>query len=125
MLKIISISIITIFLSSILKQKSNEFSAVVSVCGSILIFIFCFNYLKEILFYYINLGSDVGIGSDIIKIATKILGIGYLTEFTSSLATDLGNSIIASKVVFGGKILICFITIPVVKKLVSLLFSFL
>ena len=125
MLKIIIISLITIFLSIILKQKSPEFSLIINVCGSLLIFIFCFEYINEILSFYLNIGSDIGVGDGIIKPALKILGVGYLTEFVSNLAQDFGNSVISSKVIFGGKVVICLITLPIVRELVYLLFSYL
>lgn len=125
MLKIIILSLITVFLSIIIKQKSPEFSVVINVTGGLLILFFCFDYITEIISYYSSLGSNVNIDSSIIKLALKIVCVGFLTEFVSSLASDFGNTAIASKVVFGGKIVICVITLPIVKELVSLLFSFL
>lgn len=124
MLKIIILALVTIFLSIILKQKSPEFSVIVNVAGGLLIVFFCFDYIIEIISYYSSLSSSINIDSSIIKLALKIVCIGFLTEFVSSLANDFGNSAIASKVIFGGKIVICVITLPVVKELVSLLFSF-
>lgn len=125
MLKIVILALITIFLSVIIKQKSPEFSVVINVTGGLLILFLCFDYITEIISYYSLVSSNVNIDSSIIKLALKIVCIGFLTEFISSLATDFGNSAIAFKVVFGGKIVICVITLPVVKELVSLLFSFL
>lgn len=124
MLKIIIIALITLFLSITIKQKSSEFSVVINVTGGLLILFFCFDYLSEVLSFYSSLGSSVNIDSNIIKIAFKIISVGFLTEFVSDLAVDFGNSSIASKVVFGGKVVICLITLPVVKELISLLFSF-
>ena len=124
MLKIIIIALITLFLSITIKQKSPEFSVVINVTGGLLISFFCFDYLSEVLSFYSSLGSSVNIDSNIIKIAFKIISVGFLTEFVSDLAVDFGNSSIASKVVFGGKVVICLITLPVVKELISLLFSF-
>ncbi len=124
MLKIIIIALITLFLSITIKQKSPEFSVVINVTGGLLILFFCFDYLSEVLSFYSSLGSSVNIDSNIIKIAFKIISVGFLTEFVSDLAVDFGNSSIASKVVFGGKVVICLITLPVVKELISLLFSF-
>lgn len=124
MLKIAILSLITIFLSVVLKQKSQEFSMIISVAGGFLILTFCFDYLSDLLEYYSSLSASVNIDSSIVKVALKIIGVGFITEFVSSLANDFGNSSIASKVVFGGKVVICIITLPVVKELVALLFSF-
>ena len=105
-------------------SSANEFAMIISVSGGLLILIFCFDYLSELLLYYSTLSSSVNIDSGIIKIAIKIISVGFLTEFISDLANDFGNSAIASKLVFGGKVVICVLILPIVKELVSLLFSF-
>ncbi len=124
MIKIVILSLITIFLSVIVKQKSPEFSMIINIAGGLLILSFTFNYLSELISYYSTLGSSVNIDSSIIKTALKIISVGFLTEFVSSLANDFGNNSIASKVVFGGKVVICIIMLPIVKELVALLLAF-
>lgn len=124
MIKIVILSLITIFLSVIVKQKSPEFAMIINIAGGLLILSFTFNYLSELISYYSTLGSSVNIDSSIIKIALKIISVGFLTEFVSSLASDFGNNSIASKVVFGGKVVICIIMLPIVKELVALLLAF-
>lgn len=124
MQKIIIISVITVFLSLILKQKSPEFSLIASCVGGILILFLCFEYITEVLSFYTSISDRVGIDNNIMKVALKIVGIGILTEFVSELASDFGNSVIASKVVFGGRVVICLIMLPIIRDLVSLLFSF-
>ena len=100
MLKILSISLISVILFVILKQKTPELAMMVSVAGGVLILFFCFDYLSEILSYYSNLSSSIGIDSNIIKVALKIVCVGFLTEFVSDLAIDFGNSAISSKILF-------------------------
>ena len=124
MLKIITISLITIFLSLMLKQKSPEFSLIVSSVGGILILFISFEYVSDIVSFYITLSENVGVDNDIVKIALKIISIGILVEFVSELASDFGNNVISSKVIFGGRVIICLIMLPIVKDLVLLLFSF-
>lgn len=124
MIKIVILSLITIFLSVIVKHKSPEFAMIINIACGLLILSFSFNYFSELISYYSTLGSSVNIDSSIIKIALKIISVGFLTEFVSSLASDFGNNSIASKVVFGGKVVICIIMLPIVKELVALLFAF-
>ena len=124
MLKIIIISLICVFLSVIIKQKSSEFSLIINCAGGVIILILCFDYITEIINYYISISDGIGIDNSIVKVALKIIGIGILTEFVSELAGDFGNNVIASKVVFGGRVVICLIMLPIVRDLVSLLFSF-
>ena len=124
MLKIIIISIVTIYLSIVLKNRAAEFSLLITISGSLLLLFLIFDYFSEVLDFYIDLGSGIGIDNDLIKISLKIVVIGILTEFVSDLAVDFGNNAIASKVIFGGRVVICVIMLPIVKELVLLLFSF-
>ena len=124
-LKIIFIAIICIFSSSILKKYNPEISSLVSVSGGVIIFLLCLEELKNVLDFFTEIYSLTNISFDFITIILKALGVGYLTEFAADIAEDFGNKIIASKVLLGGKIVLCGITLPVISKLLNLLFSLL
>lgn len=124
-LKIVIIAIICIFLSSTLKQYNSEFSNIISVCGGILIFFIVCDEVANILEYLLTLYESLNFNLEIYKLLIKILGIGYVCEFMADIAEDFGNKIIASKVLLGGKIIICGMTIPVIKDLLSMLLLFL
>ena len=124
-LKIIFIAIICIFLSSILKKYNPEISSLVSVCGGVIVFLLCLEGLKNVLDFFTDIYSLTNISFDFITIILKALGVGYLTEFAADIAEDFGNKIIASKVLLGGKIVLCGMTLPVISKLLNLLFSLL
>ena len=124
MIKIVAISIITVFLSSIVKQKNSEFATIINVCGGVLIFMSVYEIFEEIMNFFIASSDELLIDSSIIKLAIKIIGVGYITEFTADIAEDFGNKNVSSKVVFGGKVIVCGMTLPIIKKLFSLLFSF-
>ena len=124
-LKIIFIAIICIFSSSILKKYNPEISSLVSVSGGVIIFLLCLEELKNVLDFFTEIYSLTNISFDFITIILKALGVGYLTEFAADIAEDFGNKIIASKVLLGGKIVLCGMTLPVISKLLNLLFSLL
>lgn len=125
MIKIVIIAIICIFISSCLKTYNAEVSNIVSICGGIIIFLLCVDELKEIIIYFTNLYSLSNINFDFIPIILKIIGVGYLTEFTADIAEDFNNKIIASKVILGGKVTICIMSLPILKELLALLLSLL
>lgn len=123
--KVIFIAIICIFLSSCLKQYNNEFANIVSCCGGILIFALVCDELANIVNFVLTLNNFVYFEADFLKLLIKIIGIGYICEFTADIAEDFGNKTISSKVLLGGKVIICGMTIPVIKELLSMLLSFL
>ena len=124
-LKIIIIAIICIFITSTLKQYSNEFANIVSVCGGVIIFLIICDEFAKIIDFLLTIYDYAKIDSDVIKLLLKVVGVGYISEFTADIAEDFGNKTIASKVLLGGKIVICGMTIPVIKELLSMLFVFL
>jgi stage III sporulation protein AD len=124
-LKIVIIAIICVFISSCLKQTNSEFSSIVSVCGGVLIFLLCISELSKIVDYFTEIYGMTNLKFDFISVVMKIVGVGYITEFASDIAEDFGNHVISSKVLLGGKIVICGMTLPIIKNLLSILLSFL
>ena len=124
-LKIAIIALISIFLSSTIKKYNNEFSNFISIAGGIIIFLLCIDELINLIDYFQELYNFIKIDYNYFSLILKIIGVGYITEFTANIAEDFGDKSIASKVVLGGKIVICGMAIPVIKSLLSLLFSFL
>lgn len=125
MLKIIIISIISLFLASITKKSNPEISSLISVCGGVLIFSLSISGLKNIVDFFLSVYDFTNFGFDFVEGLLKVVGVGYIVEFAVDLANDFGNSIIASKVMFGGKVVICGMSIPIIKDLLSVLLSFL
>lgn len=123
MSKIIIIAIICIFLTSTLKSYNNEIATIISVCGGVLIFLLVIDEMKNIFEYFISLYDMTGLNFDFLSVILKIVGIGYIVEFTADIADDFGNKMIASKVILGGKIVICGMTLPIIKNMLTLLLS--
>ena len=125
MLKIVIIAIICIFISSALKAYNQEFSNIVSICGGVILFLLCIDKINEIVLYLNNLFLISSIDFDYLTHILKIIGVGYITEFTADIAEDFNNKIIASKVILGGKVVICVMSLPILKELLALLLALL
>ena len=121
--KIIIIAIICLFLSSCIKQYSAEFSTMINICGGVLIFLLLVDEIHDILNYFVELYEMTNLNFDFLTVILKIVGIGYVTEFTADIAEDFGNKMIASKVLLGGKVVICGMTLPIIKNMLVILFS--
>lgn len=123
--KIIFIAIICVFLSILTKKYNLEISTLISVCGGVLIFILSVQELTNIFNELKDIYNFTDLNFDFLKIIFKVLAIGYVTEFTADIADDFGNSIISSKVIFGGKLVICGMTMPIIKELLEMLLQLL
>lgn len=76
--------------------------------------------MSNIFSFFTNIVSKTGIESGLFITLLKIIGIGYLIEFSANICNDSGNSAIADKVVFAGKILIFTISMPIISSLFNM-----
>ena len=73
-----------------------------------------FDTLRNIIEFIENLTKNIQ--GDFIKVLIKMTGIAILTEYAVSLCKDTGESAIASKIDFGGKIVLISLSIPVISS---------
>ena len=124
-LKIIGVGLIALIIIIILKQHKPEFSVYVSVVAGIVILFMVMGKLTSVINILSNLSNKTGAGNEFLKILLKITGIAILTEFAVSICKDSGESAIASKIDFGGKIIIISVSIPIITALLELIISIL
>ena len=67
--------------------------------------------------------NKTGIDNEMFKILLKIIGIGYLIEFSASICNDSGNSSIGDKIILAGKLLIFGISIPLISNLFNMIMA--
>ncbi|MBR2909489.1 MAG: stage III sporulation AC/AD family protein [Clostridia bacterium] len=123
LIKILGIGVCTLLINIVLKQYKPEFSLLANVCGGLIIFMLVLNEGKLFIEEIANFGNYAGVKTDIISPILKVIGIGYITEFTSDLAEDCGNKSISNKVVLGGKVAICISAFPIIKNLTTAILS--
>lgn len=115
MLKIAGVIVLQILVYTLLKQYRPEFATVSEmVCLVILIFMLG-DEIRDALESFSYLFEKTGIDVQYIGVLIKVLGISLVTQFTSDMCKDSGESALASKVEFAGKILITAAGIPVIK----------
>lgn len=119
LLKIIGVGLCTIVVNLILKQYKPEFAMLVNICGGLVIFLLLIESCQQIIDNFIYIQNSSGLKVEIVAPILKVIGVGYITEFTADLAEDSGNKTIANKVVMGGKIAICLLALPIIKTLIS------
>lgn len=120
-IKIVGIGLIALFLIIIIKQYRPEFTIYISIIAGTIILFFVVDKLAEILGILSSLGSKSGIDSKYILILFKITGIAYLTEYAMNICKDSGESAIASKIELGGKILMIYMSLPIILALIEVI----
>ena len=123
--KIIGIAIITLLLTIIIKELKPEFSIYVTLSGSIIILFLIINNISYIISEFNNILVSLNIDSKIFTMITKIIVIGYITEFSASLCKDFNNNVLSEKIILAGKILIFSISMPIFKSIVDIVIGLL
>lgn len=116
-IKIISVAIITIIISSLVKNVKSDFYVLVNVCGGIIIFYIILQSITTIFSGLDFMGPITKYDSNILPMLVKVICFGYITEFACDIAEDSGNKFIASRLLLGGKIAICLLILPIIKNL--------
>lgn len=124
-LKIIGVAFVTSITAILLKATKPELSFAVTVTGVIVILLFIIDSLQNTIGLLGELVTMTGVDNTIFKILIKIVGVGYLTEFSSGILNDFGSNAVADKVVLGGKIAILLLSLPVLEGLLQMIRGFL
>ena len=124
-LKIAALALCAVILIVLVKNYKPEFGMMTALGCSILILFFLVDSLKYAVAYVANIYGDLEYGKAYFPIIIKALCIAYITEFTSQLCKDAGETAIASKVELGGKIIIFCVAIPVFASILQLVDSIL
>lgn len=119
--KILAIAILTCIATIIVKQVKPDFASIVAIAGGVVILLFVLTYLGDIFGVFKDLVKQTGLSPTLFSTILKIIGIGYLTEFTVNLCNDSGNSSLASKVGLAGKVIILFVSLPIVTNLIEII----
>ena len=121
LIKIIAIAVLSLVAILILKQIKPEFALLVGIASSLCITFLILDKLTYSLNIFTTIINKTGVNLGLIKIVLKIIGIGYLTEFASSLCIDSGVGTLSDKIMLGGKIIILAEILPLVSSLLELL----
>ncbi|GAA0743507.1 stage III sporulation protein AD [Clostridium oceanicum] len=111
--KIVAFALISLFLVLILRDEKKELAVQISIAVGVIIFLFLISKITAIMQFIQQLALKANINFVYITTVLKILGIAYLATFCSEICKDAGESSIASKVEFAGKILILSLAIPI------------
>ena len=114
LLKIIGIGFLTVVCTIIIKEYKKDFAIYIILVGSLLILYMSFDILVKVVNFLSDLSSKADVDSGFISLLLKITGISILSEFAISICKDCGEASIASKIDFGGKIIVISLSIPVI-----------
>ena len=118
--QLVGIALVTAVAALLLKGTHPEIALAVTVAGSIILLLFAFEIFEGSLTIFQKIADATGIESSLVKILLKMVGIGYLVEFSAGILNDFGQNSLGDKLVFVGKIIILVLAVPILESVLSL-----
>ncbi|MGE5328413.1 MAG: stage III sporulation protein AD [Deltaproteobacteria bacterium] len=119
--KVIGIGLMAVTSAAIIKPQRPELSMQITLAAGITIFILIITQLSSVIDIMNLFAQKAGIQPEFLKTVIKITGIAYLTEFAASICKDSGESALAYKMEFAGKIIIIALAVPIFAAVLNLL----
>lgn len=123
--KILAIALITSIATMIVRPVRSDFAVMIALTGGVIILVMVLSFLTGIFDTLSNIIKTTGVSSGLYTLILKIIGIGYLIEFTAGVCSDTGNSGLGDKVLLGGKIIIMVMALPIVTSILQIIMELL
>ena len=117
--RLVGIGLIGVIVVLVLRAAKPEFAVFVTIATGIIMLVTLMTSLSKVLLAFDGIVEKSGVDEGVFSAVLKIIGIGYLTEYSSSVATDAGCASIAEKLQLGGKVVIFLTSISIVTSLVD------
>lgn len=117
--KLIGIALIGVVAVGLLRSAKPEFAIFAVIATGVVMLVTMISALQDVILAFDALVTKSGINDKVFSAVLKIIGIGYLTEYSASIATDAGCGSVAAKIQLGGKIVIFLMSISIVTALVD------
>lgn len=124
-IQIAGIGILATIIVIILKDTRPEFALYISIVTGVIIFSFVLTKLVYVIDVLRVLSTKANMETTYFSTILKIIGIAYITEFSSQISKDAGEGSIAMKIELGGKVLIMVLAIPILLALMDLILKIL
>ena len=122
-LKMIALAIIATVFCVLIRSYKPEMALQVSIAAGVILLFAAVDQIAGISQAISAMATEYGINITYITIILKAIGIAYLTQFTSQICRDAGESAIASKVELVGRVLILAMALPLVTVLLDMIRS--
>lgn len=120
-MQLIGIAIISTTLCLVIKKERPEIAMFIAILTGITILLsvtFKLNFIMESIQ---GLAQRANIPTMYISLIIKLIGIAYLMEFAIQICKDCGEGGIASKLEFGGKIIVMTMSFPILLSIVEMI----
>ena len=123
--KIIAVGLIATIAIMIVKPIKSDFALLIGVVSGIIIILFVINYVAGIFTTLKMIVGQTGLNSSLFSLILKIVGVGYLAEFTAGICSDAGVSGLGDKVLLGAKVVLLTMALPILNNILDIVLGLL
>ena len=121
--KIALLALVSIVGIAIVRQLKPEFAMPMTIGVSVVLLLMICDDLYNVVYTFYNFADQANIDSEAIGCVIKVVGIGYLAEFSSNVCIDANCKSVGDKVLLASKIAILFCALPIVEKLFTVIMN--
>ena len=122
-MKLVGIAIISTILCMVIKKDRPEMAMFIGILTGIMILLSVTYKLNFIIDSINDLAHKANIPTMYISLIIKLIGIAYLMEFAIQICKDCGEGNIASKLEFGGKIIVMTMSFPILVSIIDMILN--
>lgn len=122
-LQIAGIAVSGMIMVSLVRIFKPEFAIYIVIATVIVILILCVTELTAVFQFLKSVYDEMSYGKEYFPIIIKVLVVAYLADFTAQLCNDAGETSIGSKVELAGKIIIFYLSLPILVSILELVNS--
>ena len=123
LLRVAALGILAALLVTVLKKQSPETALLLSLAACVLIALLLVDTLKPLLRFFEKLHKQTGLSEGLLAPMAKSVGIGLLTQISSSVCADAGQGAIARLIELCGGILALSVSLPLFENVLDLIGS--
>lgn len=125
MIKVVGIALTALIINIVLKNYSKEFTFLVNIVCTIIIFTLISKDLKGIVDRLTSISNEISVLLPYIKIMLKILGISMIAQLLSDLCRDNGENTLANQTELSAKIIILVTALPLFTTIMDIMIGML
>ncbi len=120
-LKLSIIAILSVVAILVVRQLNKELALPLTIGASVVILSMLCDKLYDLVYTFYNFSQEANVDSEAISCVIKVVGIGYLAEFTNNICVDSNCKSIGDKVLLASKIAIVICALPIIEKLFGII----
>lgn len=117
-IKVIGIAFLGMICAGLLKEIKPSLAVFCGIITGLVILFSIVPELNQLINDFKEIADLAKVDDTLVLTILKIIGIGYLSEFTASITEDYGIGSIGKKVLLAGKIIIMLLAIPIVTNVI-------